>query len=139
MALALHFRARMKHLAVLLLFLATLAACVDVDEDTVTASDELLSTDDFESQIAFYCPGIDRAAGVPDYRGLTGTYVRLGFPAVDEPYRLSLAVMPDPNITIGTFAGLRGTSTGALAPYAGAFRAMPDNPAIGAALVLDIG
>lgn len=133
MALALHSRARMKHLASLLL---VFAACTDLDDETVAES---LSTDDFEAQIAFYCPGIDRAAGVPDYRGLAGTYVRLGLPAADEPYRVSFAITPDPHITIGTFAGLRGTAAGTVTPYAGAFRAFPDNPAIGAALVLDVG
>jgi hypothetical protein len=126
----------MKHQASVLLLLLFFGACTDLDDET---SAEALAVDDFEAQIAFYCPGIDRAAGVPDYRGLTGTYVRLGLPAADEPYRLSLAVVPDPHYTIGPFTGLRGTAAGTVAPYAGSFLAFPDNPAIGAAIILDLG
>lgn len=139
-----HPRARMKHRALLLLAISlATTACTDPDlaDDTTTdeTDHELLAEPDFETQLAFYCPGIDRAAGVPNYRGLAGTYVRLGLPAPEEPYRLSFATVADNPDAVGTFAGLRGTPSGTLAPYAGAFRAIPDNPAIGAALALDIG
>jgi len=134
MAQRVHSRARMNHRALLLLLFA---GCTELDDETIT--DELLSTSDFETQIAFYCPGIDRAAGVPGYRGIAGTYVRLGLPAAGEPYRLGLLTTADDPDAIGTFAGLRGTAAGTVAAYAGSFRAIPDNPAIGAAMALDIG
>lgn len=133
----------MKHTAVLASSLAllslTLTACTELDDES--ASDELLSTSDvdWETQLAFYCPGIDRAAGVPTYRGLTGSYVRLGLPAPEEPYRLSFATTADDPDAVGTFAGLRANAYGTLLPYAGTFRAITDNPAIGAALGLDVG
>jgi hypothetical protein len=132
-----HSRARMKQLAFACVAFTLSTACTEPDDTTV--ADELLSVDDWEAQLRFYCPGIDRAAGVVGYRGLAGTYVRLGLPAADEPYRLSFATVVDDPDAIGTFAGLRATAAGVLVPYAGAFRAIPDNPAIGAALALDIG
>lgn len=132
-------RARMKHTAVLAFALLTVSACTEPELDDASVTDELLSTSDFETQIAFYCPGIDRAAGVPNYRGVAGTYVRLGLPAPEEPYRLSFATIAGNPDAIGTFAGLRANAAGLLSPYAGSFRAIPDNPAIGAALAVDIG
>ncbi|HUQ04196.1 MAG TPA: hypothetical protein VM261_16970 [Kofleriaceae bacterium] len=127
-----------------LAFSLTVAACTEPEPDDATITDELLSAGDFdpdelEAEIRFYCPGIDRAAGVPNYRGLTGTYVRLGLPSAEEAYRISFASLMDLPYTAGTFSGLRGTAAGTLAPYAGAFRAFPDNPAIGAAFALDVG
>jgi hypothetical protein len=136
-------RARMKQTAVLAsaLLAISVTACTAVELDDDTVADELLAASDldWEAQLAFYCPGIDRAAGVPNYRGLAGSYVRLGLPAPEEPYRLSFATTVDDPDAIGTFAGLRANAAGILSPYAGSFRAIPDNPAIGAALGLDVG
>ncbi|KAB2898356.1 MAG: hypothetical protein F9K40_11505 [Kofleriaceae bacterium] len=131
----------MTHRLFALLLLLPVPACAELDEPLAddTVADELLADVDWETQLAFYCPGIDRAAGVPTYRGLAGTYVRLGLPAEDEPYRLAFATVVDDPEAVGTFAGLRGTASGTLGPYAGAFRAIPDNPAIGPALGLDVG
>jgi hypothetical protein len=125
--------ARMKHVVWLVAVVSAVAGCTEI-EDEIGAESEALIGADWESQLAFYCPGIDRAAGVTTYRGLAGTYVRLGLPVAEEPYRLTFVTVVDDPDAIGTFAGLRG-----LVPYAGGFRAIPDNPAIGAALALDIG
>lgn len=126
--------ARMKHVVLFVAVVSAVAGCTEIEDETGRESEELVVEVDWETQLAFYCPGIDRAAGVTTYRGLAGTYVRLGLPVAEEPYRLTLVTAVDDPDAIGTFAGLRG-----LVPYAGGFRAIPDNPAIGAALALDVG
>ncbi|CAN5910507.1 hypothetical protein BH11MYX3_BH11MYX3_47210 [soil metagenome] len=88
-----------------------------------------------EQLVLQYC-GMTRD-GVPTYRGLTGTYQRLGLNGTDEPVRLKLVATQDVTDAKGTFTGTYTTATGATAPYAGRFAALPDNPAIGAAFVLD--
>ena len=82
-----------------------------------------------------YC-GMTRD-GVTTYRGLTGTYQRLGLTAVDEPVRLALVATQEDPFAKGTFTGSYRTASGATVPYAGRFMAIPDNPAIGAAFALD--
>ncbi len=107
-----------------------LTACVDDSE----------SLDDTEQAVALACPGIT-TSGATNYRGLSGTYLRLGLPAVGEPYRLTFVPEPDaPEVfgTHGTYSGTRMMPSGVPAPYAGRFQAVPDNPAIGAALLLDV-
>jgi hypothetical protein len=104
---------------------AALAACVD--------DPELSSV---EQDVNFYCPGVT-TTGVQTYRGLTGTYVRLGLSAPGEPLRLSLVAEQDDTDARGTFTGLYTGENGLPASYAGRFGALADNPAIGAFLALD--
>lgn len=75
--------------------------------------------------------------GVTSYAGLTGTYQRMGLLGVDEPVRLSLTEIPDEHYVRGTFTGTYKAASGAITPYAGRYGALPDNPAIGAAFMLD--
>lgn len=127
--------------------LLALTACTSLDEgitdDDVAAAAALAEAPaagvDYDAQIALWCPGADRAAGVPSYRGLAGTFTRLGLPAPGEPSKLSFAPTRDEPDAAGAFTGRVGTATGTTRPYAGAFRALPDNPAIGAVIGLDIG
>lgn len=82
-----------------------------------------------------YC-GMTRD-GVTTYRGLTGTYQRMGLTGVDEPLRLALVATQEDPYAKGTFTGTYKTAAGTTALYAGSFMAIPDNPAIGAAFALD--
>jgi len=131
--------------------LATIAmlftsACTTAPDPLDEAAQELLSTTPFadgthyppEEELRLlvlqYC-GMTRD-GITTYRGLTGTYQRLGLTAVDEPVRLAFVATQDDPFARGTFSGAYRTASGT-APYAGRFMAIPDNPAIGAALALD--
>ena len=136
----------MKHLA----WFATLfiAACAtDADHVDEVAQDIASSpafadgnTDDGEAEldqlVLQYC-GMTRD-GVTTYKGLSGTYQRLGLTAVDEPLKLKLVATKDDPDAQGTFSGTYKAASGSAAPYAGRFAALPDNPAIGAAFALDI-
>jgi len=106
------------------------------DELAEAATPEAAATDRL---VTLYCPGISRADGVPTYKGLTGTYQRFGTGDEGEPYRLVLVAAHDDPDARGTFTGTRIGPNGTLVPYAGAFAALPDNPAIGAVITLDIG
>jgi hypothetical protein len=123
----------------LLVLIATIfmAACT-TEPDPV---DELAQEINFppeeqlEQLVLQYC-GMTRD-GVTTYKGLTGTYQRMGLTGVDEPVRLKLvATQTDPDAK-GTFTGTYKTATPGTATYAGRFGAIPDNPAIGAAFLLD--
>lgn len=115
----------LKHLACLLLLCS---ACV---------ADEPASLDETTQDIvSSYCPGV-AMTGAPSLFGLGGTYQRYGATVAGEPVRLTLFAMDDHGNATGTFFGTRATDTGLAAPYAGLFRALPDNPAIGAVLSLD--
>ncbi len=105
---------------------AVLGACTDEPEHDSIAQD-----------IDLYCPGVT-TSGVATYRGLTGTYVRLGLSQPGEPLRLSLVAERDDTDARGTFTGLYTSENGLPASYAGIFAALADNPAIGAILSLDI-
>ncbi len=91
--------------------------------------------EELERLVLQYC-GMPRD-GITTYKGLTGTYQHLGLIGVDEPVRLRLVATQDDPDARGTFTGTYKPATGATAPYAGRFAAIPDNPAIGAAFVLD--
>jgi hypothetical protein len=132
-----------------LISIATLftAACTTPTDPVDEAVQELVSTtpfadgnnyppeDELRRLVLQYC-GMTRD-GITTYRGLTGTYQRLGLTAVDEPLRLSLVATQDDPFARGTFTGSYRTAAGGTAAYAGRFMAIPDNPAIGAALALD--
>lgn len=98
------------------------------------ASSQAAREQELDQQVLQYC-GMTRD-GVTTYRGLTGTYVRLGLTAIDEPLRLALVATHDDPDAKGTFTGTYASATGSSA-YAGNFGAIPDNPAIGAAFMLD--
>lgn len=131
-----------RHLLSSILTLSTaliaLPGCAELPDDA-TATDELTATSATADPIATWCPGIDRAAGVPNYRGLAGTYRRVGVAAATEPYQLSLAPTVDTPDADGSFTGYEAGATGWPVRIAGHFHALPDNPAIGAALWLDLG
>ncbi len=135
----------MKQLAVIApLFIV---ACTTQPDPVDEVVQEILSTpafvdgnnfppeEELERLVLQYC-AMTRG-GVTTYRGLTGTYQRLGLLAIDEPVRLKLVATQDDPDAKGTFTGTSRTATGATTPYAGRFAAIPDNPAIGAAFVLD--
>lgn len=105
---------------------AVLTACVDEPTTNVV-----------EQDIDLYCPGVT-TTGVSTYRGLSGTYVRLGLSAPTEPLRLTLVAERDDTDARGTFTGLYTGELGLPASYAGAFAALADNPAIGAIFALDV-
>lgn len=86
--------------------------------------------------IAIYCPGVERR--VPTYRGISGTYQRLGLTAIGEPYRLTLDADVDDIDASGTFTGTYTGPAGTPVPYDGEFAALSDNPAIGPAIAFDI-
>jgi len=113
--------------------LVPVVACAASPDDTV--ADELASVapapPDPEA-VAAACPGFD--AGASTYRGLAGTYRRFDAAAAGEPIALTFAPFHDDPDAVGTFAGTRAAS---LAFYAGAFHALPDNPAIGAIIGFD--
>lgn len=114
--------------------LALLAACAteptDVDEVFQSAA---MPTYDVPSQVAIYCPGVTEE--VTTYRGLTGTYRRYDLAAAGEPTKLVLQATRDDPDAEGTFTGTRAPATA----FAGAFLAIGDNPAIGAAIAFDVG
>ena len=116
-----------------------MAACATEPEplvlDELEQDINLPPDEDLDRLIFQYC-AMTRD-GVTTYKGLSGTYQRMGLTAPGEPLRLRLvATQDDPNAE-GTFTGTYKTETGATASYAGNFAAIPDNPAIGAALALD--
>ena len=121
----------MKHLALSSVLL--LAACADEpdpNDDVARVSTE----QELEQEVLQYC-AMTRD-GVTTYKGLSGTYQRMGLLALDEPVRWKLMATRDDPDARGTFSGTFDSSAG-IAAYAGRFAAIPDNPAIGAALVLD--
>lgn len=87
---------------------------------------------------AVHCPGI-ALTGATTYRGVTGTYWRIGAPALNEPLRLTFVAERDDGDARGTFTGTRSNAAGLPELYAGRFGMIGDNPAIGAALSLDVG
>lgn len=133
----------MLRLASLLLVLA--AGCGSDEPDLL---DEMLSdlapelpayaTADltFEQLLALHCPGV-APTGATTYKGLTGTFVRLGWPAPGEPRRLSLVAHRDDPDAEGTYTGTKVGTDGATLAYAGRFAAISNNPAIGAAISFD--
>jgi hypothetical protein len=116
-----------------------MAACTtepdSVDEVAQQSTSSFTSEQELEQLVLQYC-GMTRD-GVTTYGGLTGTYQRMGLTAVDEPVRLTLVATQDDPQAKGTFTGTYKTTTGSIAAYAGRFGALPDNPAIGAAFMLD--
>jgi hypothetical protein len=104
---------------------AALVGCVDEPE---------LST--VEQDIDLYCPSVPRSP-VTTYRGISGSYVRLGLSEIGEPLRLSLVAEQDDPEARGTFTGLYTGENGLPASYAGTFAALPDNPAIGPVIAFD--
>jgi hypothetical protein len=119
----------MKLALVPLIFTACATEPEPVDDVSQATTEQEL-----EQQVLQYC-AMTRD-GVTTYKGLTGTYRRLGLTAIDEPTRLTFVTTHDEPDAKGTFTGSYQTATGA-ASYAGRFGAIPDNPAIGAALMLD--
>ncbi|MBA3458866.1 MAG: hypothetical protein H0T46_02815 [Deltaproteobacteria bacterium] len=131
----------------LLVALLVTAACVTESDPDDAVAQEIESSPAFgdgdnfppEEELARlvlqYC-GMTRD-GVTTYKGLTGTYQRLGLTGSTEPVRLKLLATQDNPDARGTFTGTYRTANGSTAPYAGRFAAIPDNPAIGAAFVLD--
>ncbi|MBV8761592.1 MAG: hypothetical protein JO257_30130 [Deltaproteobacteria bacterium] len=117
----------------LLVPLALSAACA-TEPDAVDAVEQDSTAQELDQQVLQYC-GMTRD-GVTTYRGLSGTYVRLGLTVVDEPLRLTLVAAHDDPDAKGMFTGTYATATSSAA-YAGTFGAIPDNPAIGAAFMLD--
>ena len=113
-----------------------LAACATDPEPLDEASQDINfpPEEELDQLVLQYC-GMTRD-GVTTYKGLTGTYQRLGLTGEDEPLRLSLVATTDEPFTKGTFSGTYKTRTG-VASYAGNFGTLPDNPAIGAAFLLD--
>jgi len=93
--------------------------------------------DEVEQNLTLECPGIV-TEGAQTYRGLTGTYQRLGLPAVGEPLRLTLLAERDESDAVGAYTGFYTSESGIAAPYVGRFAALPDNPALGAVLALDV-
>ncbi|HEY5949632.1 MAG TPA: hypothetical protein VIV40_29255 [Kofleriaceae bacterium] len=91
---------------------------------------------DLQQEAELYCPGV-LSSEVTTYRGLTGIYRRMTATAVGEPLKLTLFAYRDDPDARGTFSGYETGETGLPAPYGGNFAAIPDNPAIGAAFVLD--
>lgn len=126
----------MKHLVSIASLFMVACAAEPVDEVAELAQEINLPPDqELDQLILQYC-GMTRG-DITTYDGLGGKYQRLGLTAVDEPVRLEFrATVDDPNAE-GTFTGTYKTETGATASYAGNFAAIPDNPAIGAALALD--
>lgn len=114
-----------------------IAACTTEPDsvDEVAQETTFPSEQELEQQVLLYC-GMTRD-GVTTYGGLTGTYQRMGLTGTDEPVRLTLLATQDDPQAKGTFTGTYKTATGAIASYAGRFGAIPDNPAIGAAFMLD--
>lgn len=111
----------------LALVLFALTACATEPEAEIS---QATTEQELDQLVLQYC-GMTRD-GVTTYRGLTGTYQRLGLPAAGEPVRLTLVAMHDDPDAKGTFTGTFGAAS-----YAGRFGAIPDNPAIGAAFMLD--
>lgn len=113
------------------------AACATEPEplDDIGQEVNFPPEEELEQLVLQYC-GMTRD-GITTYKGLTGTYQRLGLTGADEPLRLTLFATQDDPDAKGTFTGTYKTRTGATAAYAGRFGAIPDNPAIGAAFLLD--
>lgn len=86
-----------------------------------------------------YWPGIVYGAGVPTYRGLSGTYARIGQTEIAEPVSITFRAELDHPDARGTFIGIRTGDNGLPESYAGRFAALADNPAIGPAFALDVG
>jgi hypothetical protein len=107
---------------------AALTACVD-DPDPEVGQ--------LEQDVEIYCPGMT-TSGIQTYRGLSGTYRRVNLPVAGEPLKLTLAAETDDTEAHGAFTGLVATDTGLGVPYGGRFGALADNPAIGAAFLLDL-
>jgi hypothetical protein len=126
--------ARMKYLALVM----ALGACATEPDPFEEASQEINFPPEEELEILVrqYC-AMSRD-GVTTYKGLSGTYQRMGLTGIDEPVRLTLATTQDDPSVKGTFTGTYSTSTVGTASYAGRFGAIPDNPAIGAAFALDV-
>lgn len=121
-----------------LILIALLSACTtEPDEplDDVAQDVNFPPEDELDQLVLQYC-GMTRD-GVTTYKGLTGMYQRLGLTGIEEPLRLSLLATKDDPDASGTFSGTYKTRAGSTASYAGRFAAIPDNPAIGAAFVLD--
>ena len=122
-----------------ILALLALSACATAESDPV---DEFLQDVDaappvyepsIDELVALHCPGVIYADGVQTYKGLSGTYRRVGVAPAGEPTKLVLFAIKDDPDAQGTFSGTRAPAT----PIAGRFAAIGDNPAIGAAMGFD--
>lgn len=114
-------RPGMTRLACLLLAISACAA--ESPDDEIVAN----APPNAETVIGNYCPGVT-GSGVTTYRGLLGNYRRATAPVSGEPTQIYFVPAHDDPDAAGWYAsGFR----------AGTFRAIPDNPAIGAALALD--
>lgn len=89
--------------------------------------------------VAQYCPGITYGTGIPTYKGISGTYARIGLTEISEPVKITFRAEQDHPDARGAFTGIRTGDSGQPESYAGRFAALPDNPAIGPALALDVG
>ena len=136
----------MKRLAAIL-FITACASEPDLVDEIAQNSEPLPSYAEPENTdgeptidelVATHCPGVVYADGVKTYKGLTGTYARYGLSAAGEPLRFKLTAQKDDPDAIGTFTGTWTGADGLPVVYAGSFAALPDNPAIGAAIAFDI-
>lgn len=126
----------MKHLVSIASLLLAACATEPTDEVAELAQDVVLPPASEVDQLVLQYCGMTRG-DITTYDGFSGKYQRLGLTAVDEPTRLEFAATVDDPNAEGTFKGTYKTGTGSTAAYAGNFAAIPDNPAIGAALALD--
>ena len=110
------------------LILVAFTACATEPEAEVS---QATTEQELDQLVLQYC-GMTRD-GVTTYQGLTGTYRRLGLTVAGEPLRMTLVAPHDDPDAKGTFTATFGAGT----TYAGRFGAIPDNPAIGAAFMLD--
>ena len=116
-----------------------ITACATEPESVDEIAQELADeSPTLEELMAQYCPGIT-PSGISDYRGISGTYARVGVTVPTEPVRLTLRAERDASDAVGTFSGIQTGANGLPASYAGRFSALPDNPAIGPVLGLDVG
>ena len=124
----------MKHLAFVALLFTTACATEPDPVDDIEQEINFPPEEELKQLVLQYC-AMPRD-GVTSYKGMTGTYQRLGLTGIDEPVRLKLVTTQDEPDAKGTFTGTYKSATGVTA-YAGRFGAIPDNPAIGAAFLLD--
>lgn len=118
-----------------------ITACAVEPESLDDVTQHVAAADDdstFDELMATYCPGMSQTS-IPNYRGISGTYVRYGMTEPTEPLNITFRAERDDSDAVGTFSGLYTTESGLPASYAGRFSALPDNPAIGPALGLDVG
>ena len=111
---------------VALLLVVSACATASPDDDSL---DQLVANAPAnpETVTGNYCPNVT-GSGVTTYRGLLGNFRRATTAVTGEPTQIYFApVHDDPDAAGWYYSGF----------HAGSFRAIPDNPAIGAALALD--